>query len=199
MPARCASGCPEGASAKDAAAFNTHSPGGGRSGLAQHVFRSPARIQATESRTGRPVRRPAKRKTLYVIACKAIFRLAIGVVSSESCDMDGKRRPTRGPSSGVRGRRVSSTTPRPVRQFVWACTMRTSRGALPALAGVNAASAYCYLLAMEQHRDADTCGVHLLDAVRQVLKPDYRRPGWRTRQDILLALSTASGSASHSG
>src|ERR1700724_2872808 len=67
MPARSASGCPEGASAKDAAAFNTHSPGGGGSGLAQHVFRSPARIPATESRTGRPVHRAAKRKTLYVI------------------------------------------------------------------------------------------------------------------------------------
>ena len=49
------------------AAFNAHSPGGGGSGLAQHVFRSPARIPATESQTGRPVRRAAKRKTLYVI------------------------------------------------------------------------------------------------------------------------------------
>src|ERR1700722_3009119 len=70
MPARCASGCPEGASAKDVAAFNTHSPGGGGAGLRQHVFRSPARIPATESRTARPVRRAAKRKTLYVINSK---------------------------------------------------------------------------------------------------------------------------------
>jgi hypothetical protein len=37
------------ASAKDAAAFNTHSPGGGGSGLAQQVFRSPARIPASEA------------------------------------------------------------------------------------------------------------------------------------------------------
>ena len=67
MPARCPPECPDGASAKDAAAFNAHSPGGGGSGLAQHVFRSPARIPATESRTDGSVRRAAKRKTLYVI------------------------------------------------------------------------------------------------------------------------------------
>jgi hypothetical protein len=47
------------------------------------------------------------------------------------------------------------------------------QGAMPVLAGVDAASTYCYLLAMEQHRDADTWGVHLLDAARQGLKPDY--------------------------
>src|SRR3954470_20536234 len=41
------------------------------------------------------------------------------------------------------------------------------------LAGVDAASTYCYLLAVAEHRDADTWGVHLLDAARQGLKPDY--------------------------
>jgi hypothetical protein len=41
------------------------------------------------------------------------------------------------------------------------------------LTGVDAASTYCYLLAMAEHRDADTWGVHLLDAARQGLKPDY--------------------------
>lgn len=41
------------------------------------------------------------------------------------------------------------------------------------LAGVDAASTYCYLLAAEQHRDADTWGVHLLDASQQGLNPDY--------------------------
>jgi hypothetical protein len=46
-------------------------------------------------------------------------------------------------------------------------------GGMPVLAGVCAASTYCYLLAAEQHRDADTWGVHLLDAARQGLKPDY--------------------------
>jgi len=35
---------------------------------------------------------------------------------------------------------------------------------LPVLAGVDAASTYCYLLAVAHHRDADTWGVHLLDA-----------------------------------
>ncbi len=47
------------------------------------------------------------------------------------------------------------------------------QGTLPVLAGVDAASTYCYLLAVAEHRDADTWGVHLLDATRQGLKPDY--------------------------
>jgi hypothetical protein len=41
------------------------------------------------------------------------------------------------------------------------------------LAGVDAHSTYCYLLVAEPHRDADTWGVHLLDAAEQGLKPDY--------------------------
>jgi hypothetical protein len=45
--------------------------------------------------------------------------------------------------------------------------------AMPVLAGVDAASTYCYLLAAAEHRDADTWGVHLLDATRQGLQPDY--------------------------
>jgi len=47
------------------------------------------------------------------------------------------------------------------------------QGATPVLAGVDAQSTYCYLLAAEQHRDADTWGVHLLDAAAQGLDPDY--------------------------
>jgi hypothetical protein len=47
------------------------------------------------------------------------------------------------------------------------------QGGKPVLAGVCAASTYCYLLAAAEHRDADTWGVHLLDAARQGLKPDY--------------------------
>ena len=47
------------------------------------------------------------------------------------------------------------------------------QGTLPVLAGVDAESTYCYLLAVAEHRDADTWGVHLLDAARQGLKPDY--------------------------
>jgi len=47
------------------------------------------------------------------------------------------------------------------------------QGATPVLAGVDAASTYCYLLAAEERRDADTWGVHLLDAAAQGLDPDY--------------------------
>ncbi|MBV8615692.1 MAG: hypothetical protein JOY66_18260, partial [Acetobacteraceae bacterium] len=43
----------------------------------------------------------------------------------------------------------------------------------PVLAGVDAASSYCYLLAAEDRRDADTWGVHLLDAAEQGLRPDH--------------------------
>ncbi len=47
------------------------------------------------------------------------------------------------------------------------------QGATPVLAGVHAASTYCYLLAAEERRDADTWGMHLLDAAQQGLDPDY--------------------------
>src|SRR4051812_33285559 len=46
-------------------------------------------------------------------------------------------------------------------------------GGKPVLAGLDAHSTYCYLLAAESHRDADTWGVHLLDAARQGLSPEY--------------------------
>src|SRR3954468_23145434 len=46
------------------------------------------------------------------------------------------------------------------------------QGATPVLAGVDAASTYCYLLATEHRRNADTWGVHLLDAAEQGLRPD---------------------------
>ncbi|MGF6507622.1 hypothetical protein [Paraburkholderia sp. 32] len=47
------------------------------------------------------------------------------------------------------------------------------QGSRPVLAGVDAESTYCYLLAAEAHRDGDTWGVHLLDAAQQGLAPDY--------------------------
>ncbi len=47
------------------------------------------------------------------------------------------------------------------------------QGATPVLAGVDAASTCCYLLAAERHRDANTWGVPLLDAAQQGLDPDY--------------------------
>ena len=47
------------------------------------------------------------------------------------------------------------------------------QGATPVLAGVDVPSTYCYLPVAEQHRDADTWGVHLLDAAERGLRPDY--------------------------
>jgi hypothetical protein len=47
------------------------------------------------------------------------------------------------------------------------------QGGTPVLAGIDAGSTYCYLLVAAEHRDADTWGVHLLDASKQGLKPDY--------------------------
>ena len=47
------------------------------------------------------------------------------------------------------------------------------QGATPVLAGVDAHSTYCYLLAAEDRRDADTWGVRLLDAAQQGLRPDH--------------------------
>jgi len=41
----------------------------------------------------------------------------------------------------------------------------------PVLVGVDAASTYCYLLELAEHRDADTWGCHLLDAIDQGLAP----------------------------
>ena len=46
------------------------------------------------------------------------------------------------------------------------------QGSTPVLAGVCAASSYCYLLVAAEHRDADTWGVRLLDAARQGFRPD---------------------------
>ena len=47
------------------------------------------------------------------------------------------------------------------------------QGSQPVLAGIDAQSTYCYLLAGEKHRDAHTWGAHLLDASQQGLAPDY--------------------------
>ena len=42
----------------------------------------------------------------------------------------------------------------------------------PVLVGVDTASTYCYLLSLEEHRDADTWGVRLLDLVKQGFNPE---------------------------
>ncbi len=47
------------------------------------------------------------------------------------------------------------------------------QGSQPVLAGADARSTYCYLLAAAEHRDADTWGIHLLDASQHGLNPDY--------------------------
>jgi hypothetical protein len=41
----------------------------------------------------------------------------------------------------------------------------------PVLVGVDTASTYCYLLSLEEHRDADTWGIRLLDLVNQGFNP----------------------------
>ncbi len=42
----------------------------------------------------------------------------------------------------------------------------------PVLVGADALSSYCYLLSLEEHRDADTWGVHLLDLHARGFQPD---------------------------
>ncbi len=43
----------------------------------------------------------------------------------------------------------------------------------PVLAGADVKSTYCYLLALEDHRDETTWGVHLLDLAERGLHPEY--------------------------
>lgn len=43
----------------------------------------------------------------------------------------------------------------------------------PVLAAVDLDSTYCYLLAAEDHRDADTWAIHLMDLEKQGLSPEY--------------------------
>ena len=47
------------------------------------------------------------------------------------------------------------------------------QGPRPVLAGVDAQSTFCYLLAAETHRDGDTWAVHLLDAKARGLEPEF--------------------------
>ncbi len=46
------------------------------------------------------------------------------------------------------------------------------QGGRPVLAGVDTDSTYCYLLSLEDHRDADTWGVRLLEAQAQGFQPE---------------------------
>lgn len=47
------------------------------------------------------------------------------------------------------------------------------QGAKPVLAGTDHDSGYCSLLSAENHRDADTWGIHVLDLRDQGLNPAY--------------------------
>jgi hypothetical protein len=46
------------------------------------------------------------------------------------------------------------------------------QGSRPVLVGVDAESTYCYLLSQEEHRDADTWGVRLLELVDRGFAPE---------------------------
>ena len=47
------------------------------------------------------------------------------------------------------------------------------QGRQPVLVGIDLDSTYCYLLAREAHRDAETWAIHLWDVADQGLQPDY--------------------------
>ena len=62
-------------------------------------------------------------------------------------------------------------------QFVLACMTNIFEGSMPVLAGVDAASTYCYLLADARHRDADTWAVNFRSTpMREDLIPTTRSP-----------------------
>ncbi len=42
----------------------------------------------------------------------------------------------------------------------------------PVLADIDIPSLYCYLLTQEEHRDADTWGIHMLDLAKQNFNPE---------------------------
>ena len=49
---------------------------------------------------------------------------------------------------------------------------RSFRPARPVLVGVDTASTFCYLLSLEEHRDADTWGVRLLELADRGFAPE---------------------------
>lgn len=75
------------------------------------------------------------------------------------------------------------------------------QGAMPVLAGVDAASTYCYLLAGAKHRDADTWAIHLLDACAQGFAPDHTiadaAQGLRAGQKVALKDTPCHGDVFH--
>jgi hypothetical protein len=71
----------------------------------------------------------------------------------------------------------------------------------PVLVGVDAASTYCYLLQGVEHRDEDTWGWHLLDAIDQGFDPDYTiadgGSGLRAGQKAVLPETPCHGDVFH--
>jgi hypothetical protein len=75
------------------------------------------------------------------------------------------------------------------------------QGSMPVLAGVDAASSYCYLLAGAEHRDADAWAIHLLDACAQGFAPDHTiadaAQGLRAGQKVALKDTPCHGDVFH--
>jgi hypothetical protein len=62
----------------------------------------------------------------------------------------------------------------------------------PVLVGVDVASTYCYLLSQEEHRDADTWGVRLMELEAHGFAPDA------TIADFATVLRAGQGSSGNS-
>ncbi len=75
------------------------------------------------------------------------------------------------------------------------------QGSMPVLAGVDAASTYCYLLAAAQQRGSDTWAIHLLDACKQGFNPDHTiadaGQGLRAGQKVALPGTPCHGDVFH--
>jgi hypothetical protein len=71
----------------------------------------------------------------------------------------------------------------------------------PVLVGVDAASTYCYLLQGVEHRDEDTWGWYLLDAIEQGFDPDYTiadgGSGLRAGQKAVMPATPCHGDVFH--
>ncbi len=77
------------------------------------------------------------------------------------------------PAPGRRQRTPAQRPTRPRRGAASAPTTRIFQASRPVLVGADVASTYCYLLSPEEHRDADTWGVRLLElSERAALHPD---------------------------
>jgi hypothetical protein len=75
------------------------------------------------------------------------------------------------------------------------------QGTMPVLAGVDAASTYCYLLVDAEHRDTDTWAIHLLDVCKQGFNPDHTiadaGQGLRAGQKVALPGTPCHGDVFH--